>query len=273
MRLAVRVDGRPDAEVVEFPERQPGARAMVGYGADRSGAYVLKVLKVADLRAALGGCIREPRYLSPLRRLPIADSPFAPSRTLRRRIAAFHDICRPWLRGLDRPRCRALLARTVPEIDPARHDELLDEAFAERPVLHLTPEMSRVVEVDFPDLGPAGVPALCQRAVTGEPYRMPLGGRRGDRDVAFLLLLATARRLSQVHALGLDLSCRPDRRTRSLVFPKVLADGRDLAYVDFFGWATPLGNVAERAGYRLGYGERGPGRRLLRTLAGRLAPA
>jgi hypothetical protein len=271
--LSVRIEGWSEPQVVDFPVDQPGASAMIGYWGRPTDAYVLKVLKVADLRAALRGRIREPGYVRLLRRLPLADSPFAPTRMARARIGRIHDLCRPWLRDVDRVRARALLACTVPELGTRRRDELLDTVFAERALLQLTPDISRLVDVDLPQLGPTAVPALCQRAVTGAPYRLPLGrGRHGDREIAFLVLLATARRLAQVHSLGLDLSCRFDRRDRCLVFPNVLAPAGEpgLAYVDFFGWATPLGNLAERTGFRIGYSERGPGRWLLRAMARRV---
>jgi hypothetical protein len=274
VRLAVRIDGGSEPTLVDFPARQPATSAIVGRCEGPAGAYMLKVLKVADLRAALHGRIQEPRWVSLLRRLPLADSPFAPTRTLRTRIARIHDTFRPWLRNVDRPRARALLTRAVPDIPAARRDELIATLFADRTVLQLMPDESRLVDVDFPQLGPSCVPGLWQRAVTATPYRMPLDRRRGDgREIAFLLLLATARRLAQVYALGPDLSCRFDHRDRSLVFPGVLAppNAPDLAFVDFFGWATPLGNIAERVGYRIGYSDRGPGGWLLRTVARRVS--
>lgn len=274
-RLAVRIGGGREPHLVDFPADQPGASGMIGHGDGPAGPYVLKVLKVTDLRAALRDRIREPRYVAALRRLPLADSPFAPTRALQSRIARVHETCRPWLRDIDRVRAAALLAAAAPEIGAARRDELLGAFYADRAAVQLMPTVSRLVDVDFPELGPVAVPALWQSRVTGAPYRLPLDrGRPADREIPLLLLLATARRLADTAAIGLDLSCRFGRRDRCLVFPNVLVPQgtSDLAFVDFFGWATPLGNLAERAGYRIGYGERGPGKWLLRTVAKRVSP-
>ncbi|MFF0234377.1 hypothetical protein [Micromonospora sp. NPDC005254] len=276
IRLAVRIEGRAEPQMVDFSTIQPGASGMVGHGAGPTGPYVLKVLKVTDLREALRGRIREPRYVTMLRRLPLTDSPFAPTRSLRPRISRFHETCRPWLRDIDLVRARTLLATGVPQIGSTRRDELLGAFYAERTMLHLMPEVSRLVDVDFPQLGPISVPALWQSRIVGAPYRLPVErGLISERGLPLLLLLATARWLADKYSVGLDLSCRFDRRDRCLVFPNVLAPyrGLDLAYVDFFGWATPLGNLAERAAYRLGYGERGPGRWLLRMVANGVSPS
>ncbi|MEV6303129.1 hypothetical protein AB0M02_27215 [Actinoplanes sp. NPDC051861] len=275
IRLAVRIHGRPEPEMVDFSPDQPGASGMIGYGEGPAGRYVLKVLKVADLREALRGRMREPLYVTLLRRLPLADSSFAPTRSLRSRIGRFHDTCHLWLRDIDLVRARALLAAELPQIGPARRDVLLGGFYAERTALQLMPRMSRLVDVDFPQLGPADVPALWQSRVAGTAYRLPMGrGRSLERAIPLLLLLATARRLARTHSVGLDMSCRFDVRDGCLVFPNVMAPSHTngLAYVDFFGWGTPLGNLAERTGYRLGYGERGPGRWLLRTVVRRVSP-
>ncbi len=270
MRLTVRVSGEPHQ--VDFPAHQPSAVTLTGrYFAD-GGERVLKILKVADLRAALHGRIREPARLALLRRLPLADRPFAPTRSRHQRIAAFHDQTRPWLRDLDPVRCRALLARAVPELPTTRRDELIDTHLKIPGLLQLAPDVSRVTTVDLPELGPSGVPALCQSAITGWAYRLPLGTRcHTDQDFTFLLLLATARRLAEVHAVGLNLRFRYDGRGHCLVFPTVRTapHGPGLAIVDFVRWATPVGGVTERAAFRLGYGSGGIVRRLTRTLLDR----
>ncbi|MEO3923321.1 hypothetical protein ABGB07_05610 [Micromonosporaceae bacterium B7E4] len=282
--VRVRIDGRADVREVRFPTWQPGASAMVGYFADGPCRYALKVLKVADVRAGAAGAspIGEPAYLRLLRRVALPESPFAPTRAMRSRIAGFHDSCETWLRDVDRDRARAALRRCLTDLPERRIEALLGELFDGLPTLHLSPGVSCLVDVSFPDLGAADVPAILQQEVGGTgPYRQRLLGRHVPtpgspgrrRQLAFLVLLSVAGWLAETRRLGLDMSFRVDRRRTALLFPNVLVPetAPHLAYIDYFGLATPDGNLAERTGFWLGYGGNGLGHRFVAWLGRHLS--
>jgi hypothetical protein len=267
--------GARGIESVWFPADQPGASSLIGYFGGPDGAHVLKVLKVPTVRSwILGhGTITEPFYVQVMRRVPMRNSAFAPTLEMRDRVGFYNETCVAWLRGVDRDRAAEALAQ-VPVGGSRRHiTALLDELYSNGGPLDFAPTLSELVDVGFPPAGPEKVPALVQEDISGaraapaEPYLHPLDQRgvaRRDEplrrsQISFLVMAAMAWTLARNHHLGLDLSPRPGPRGKLAVrLPNVLIrPDRTLAYVDFFGLSRPDGNLSERLGHRVLYGEHG----------------
>jgi hypothetical protein len=246
---------------VSFATSQPGASALVGYFTAGSRPRVVKVLKTPEVLtwAKANLSLSEPIYVQLIRRAPLRDNPFAPTRQMRGRVIAVNAVCAERLRGIDRELAAAALAPIVP-MDT--RERLLDRLFADRIEISLMPTVSDVVDVDFPETGPWRIPALVQEAIPGRrQYQFSWSGAGdvdGDRlwHPTFLLLLAFGLQLAAEEDLGLDLVPRPTRTALRFTNVLVRPGSANLVYIDFFGLSTPTGNAAERLGHRLGYGGR-----------------
>jgi hypothetical protein len=257
---------------LRFPLNQPGASSILGLFNFEDRRYVAKLLRTKQVDAsAFGRNFTMPLARKLLRDLPIKDNPLRPTRTTILRVSACIDQCQRKLAKVNRAMAQSALvhALKVPDANSAVVPIVVNLAlYNGQELLNLFPIGTRLVPARINTDTPLRTAAVIQEDVTDGTGKqaayeavLPLSRRTPDHlDAQFLILCALAMQLLRESHLGLDLFPHwGGRRARIVKQPNVLirSDRTAITYVDIFGLFFPEGNVAERLGCNLLYGQRG----------------